>query len=196
MTNEFTRLELLSNKIYYVLETKIIIIIDHDGLLSNTSANDRVFRWKQKIEEFGPTLKYVQEQYIMKANVLSRLPTMEESYGVDILLSTPLMDPYYPILNKYILDLKLLHKYQQLDQHLLKDVGEDRKISSNSIYGNQVIVYQPLRSDNQMKIMMLEAVKYCPFHQNYKMTHHSYGYLPLKNVQYYDFWDEVYVDMI
>ena len=112
MTNEFTRLELLSNKIYYVLETKIIIIIDHDGLLSNTSANDRVFRWKQKIEEFGPTLKYVQEQSIMKANVLSRLPTMEESYGVDILLSTPLMDPYYPILNKYILDLKLLHKYQ------------------------------------------------------------------------------------
>ncbi len=32
----------------------IVIHTDHKNLLSDTSANDHVFRWKHKIDEFSP----------------------------------------------------------------------------------------------------------------------------------------------
>ena len=43
----------------FLLGAQITIYTDHKNLLSNSSTNDRVFRWKQKIEEFAPTLHYV-----------------------------------------------------------------------------------------------------------------------------------------
>ena len=50
-------MEVLKKYRNFLLGAKIIIHTDHKNLLANSSSNDRVFRWKQKIEEFGPTIQ-------------------------------------------------------------------------------------------------------------------------------------------
>ena len=44
---------------------------------------------------------------------------------------------HYPILNSYSLDLKLIHKFQQLDNALLKAVKEDPRFKLILIYSNR-----------------------------------------------------------
>ena len=48
----------------FLLGAEIIIFTDHKNLFANSSTNDRVFRWKQKIEEFGPTI-YIMYKVIL-----------------------------------------------------------------------------------------------------------------------------------
>ena len=42
-----------------LLGAELIIHTDHKNLLSDNSINDRVFRWKNKIEEYGPIVNYI-----------------------------------------------------------------------------------------------------------------------------------------
>ena len=48
--------EVLKEYKNFLLGANISIYTDHKNLLSNSTVNDRVFRWKQKIQEFGPIL--------------------------------------------------------------------------------------------------------------------------------------------
>ena len=66
--------EVLKEYRNFLLGAVIVIFTDHKNLLSNNSANDRVFRWKQKIEEFAPTIQYVKGHHNVEADALSRLP--------------------------------------------------------------------------------------------------------------------------
>ena len=133
----------------FLLGSQITIYTDHKNLLANSSTNDRVFRWKQKIEEFAPTLHYVKGHTNIEADALSRLPSMNPKQAVEAMLNHPPVDPNKSILNSYPLDLKLINKYQQLDPPLMKAVKEDKRFSFTNLYGNEFITYQPLRSQKQ-----------------------------------------------
>ena len=108
-------IEVLKEYRNFLLGAEIIIFTDHKNLLANSSTDDRVFRWKQKIEEFGPTIQYVQGHTNTEADALSRLPLLEDQREMEVMLNYPQVDPNHPILHSYPLDLKLIHKYQQLD---------------------------------------------------------------------------------
>ena len=89
----------------YLLEAQIIILKDHKNLLVNSSTDNWVFRWKQKIEEFVLTLHYVKGPINQEADALSRLPIQESDQGIEVMLNNSQIDPSHPILNKYPLDL-------------------------------------------------------------------------------------------
>ena len=61
----------------------------------------------------------------------------------------PPVDPSNLILNSYPLDLQLVQKHQQLDAPLPKDVKKDKQFSHANVYGNELIIYQPLRSNRK-----------------------------------------------
>ena len=114
--------------------------------MANSSTNDRVSCWKQKIEEFAPRLHYVKGHTNIVADALNRLPSMNPNQAIETMLNHPPVDPSNPILNSYPLDFKLINKYQQLDPPLMKAVQEDKRFSFTNLYGNKLITYQPLRS--------------------------------------------------
>ena len=66
--------EVLKEYRIFLLGAEITIFTDHKNLLSNATVNNRVFRWKQKIQEYGPTIKYIKGQHNIEADALSRLP--------------------------------------------------------------------------------------------------------------------------
>ena len=103
--------EVLKEYRNFLLGARIVIFTDHKNLLSNSSANDRVFHWKQKIEEFGPKLQYVKGPVNTEADALSMLPLLDSQQGIEAMLNYPQLDPNHPILNNYPLELKLIHKY-------------------------------------------------------------------------------------
>ena len=92
--------EVLKEYRNFLLGAKIIIHTDHKNLLANSSSNDRVFRWKQKIEEFGSTIKYVQGHTNIEADAISRLPLITDQQGMEVMLSYPQIDPNHPMLNR------------------------------------------------------------------------------------------------
>ena len=85
--------------------------------------NDRAFRWKQKIQEFGPILNYIQGHKNIEADDLSRLPITHDN--IEVMLNHPPLDPYNPLLNKNPMDLAFIQHYQRQDQALLKALQED-----------------------------------------------------------------------
>ena len=84
-----------------------------------------------------------------EADALSRLPSVDPKQAVEAMLNHPPVDPNNPILNSYPLDLKLINKYQQLGPPLMKAVIEDKRFSFTNLYVNELIIYQPLRSQRQ-----------------------------------------------
>ena len=64
--------EVLKEYKNFLLGANISIYTDHKNLLSNSTVNDRVFRWKQKIQEFGPILNYMKGHKNIEADALSR----------------------------------------------------------------------------------------------------------------------------
>ena len=73
-----------------------------------------MFKWKEKNEEFGPTIQYGKGCTNVEANALSRLSILEEQQGIEaILLNHPQDDPHHPILNKYPLNQTLKNKQAQ-----------------------------------------------------------------------------------
>ena len=143
----------------FLLGAKIIIHTDHKNLLANSSSNDRVFCWKQKIEEFGPTIQYVQGHTNIEADALSRFPLTTNQQGMEVMLNYPQVDPNHPILNSYPLDLQLLHKYQLLDGALIKAVKEDTRFKFIHLYGNQLVVHQ-LKNFNRQCIVVPQQLQY------------------------------------
>ena len=141
--------EVLKEYRNFLLGASITIYTDHKNLLLDSSINDRVFRWKQKIEEFTPTLQYVQGHTNVEADALSRLPLVEEQKGIEVMINYPQVDPNHPILNSYPLDLQLIAKNQQMDQPLMKALKKDNKFSTMHIYGNNLVVYQINRSNKE-----------------------------------------------
>ena len=81
------------------------------------------------------------------------------------MLNHPPVDPNNLLLNSYPLELTLSHKYQQLDPPLLEAVKEDKRFSSMNVYGNQLIMYQPYRSERQCTMipqkLQYPAVRWC-----------------------------------
>ena len=51
--------EVLKEYRIFLLGAPITVFTDHKNLLSQSSDNNRVFRWKQKIEEYNVNLKYL-----------------------------------------------------------------------------------------------------------------------------------------
>ena len=108
-----------------------------------------MFRWKQKIEEYAPTIQYVKGHTNIEADALSRLPMIDTNQGIEAMLNHPQIDPFNPILNQYPLDLILINKYQQLDSALLKAEREDTRFTYSSVYGTKLISYQILRTEKR-----------------------------------------------
>ena len=85
----------------------------------------------------------------MEADSLSGLLLLENQKGMEIMLNNLQLDPAHLILNSHPLDLKLVNKYQQLDQVSMKAVKEDDKFKFIDLYENQLVIYQILRSNKQ-----------------------------------------------
>ena len=81
--------EVLKEHRNFLLGATIEIFTDHKNLLSNSSTNNCVFRWKQKIEEYAPTIHYVKGHVNVEVDVLSRLPMIETNQGVEAMLNQP-----------------------------------------------------------------------------------------------------------
>ena len=71
--------EVLKEYRNFLLGTQIIIFTVRKNLFTYSSNNYRVFKWKQKIEEFCPILRYVQGHTNLEANALSILPIHEDT---------------------------------------------------------------------------------------------------------------------
>ena len=54
--------------------------------------------WKQKIQEFSPTIQYIKGQDNIEAHVFSRVPIDKNTH--EIMLNHPPIDPHNPLLNK------------------------------------------------------------------------------------------------
>ena len=89
----------------------------------------------------------------MEADALSRLPLLENQKGIEIMLNHLQLGPAHLILNSYPPDLKLVNKYQQFDQALMKAVKEDAKFKFISLYENQLVIYQILMSNKQCSVI-------------------------------------------
>ena len=63
-----------------------------------------VFRWKQKIQEFGPIIKYIKGYSNVGADTRSQLPFDEKASKV--MLNYPPLNPHNLLLNKNPLDLE------------------------------------------------------------------------------------------
>ena len=126
----------------FLLGATIEIFTDCKNLLANSSTNNCVFRWKQKIEEYVPTINYVKGHTNVEADALSRLPTLENNQSIETILNHPQVDPYNPLLNKYPWDLTLINKYQRRDPALLKAEKEDPRFTYSSVYGTKLISFQ------------------------------------------------------
>ena len=57
-----------------LLERDIVIYTDHKNLTLERFSSDRVYRWRQFVEEFGPKLVYLPGENNVVADALSRLP--------------------------------------------------------------------------------------------------------------------------
>ena len=91
--------EVLKEYRIFLLGADITIYTDHKNLLATSTVNDRVFRWKQKIQEYNPIIKYIKGHKNQEADALSRLPMLTTTEGMETMLNHPPMDPYNPILN-------------------------------------------------------------------------------------------------
>ena len=140
---------------------EIIIHTDNKNLLSDTSSNDRVFRWKQKIEEFGPLLNYIKGHRNIEADALSRLP-VEHSFTTNVItmMNQPPTDPYNPLLNKNPLNLELIQEYQQQETNLLQAVEQNSKYFYLDIFEHNLIVYQNPVQPSKTKIVVPSKLRY------------------------------------
>ena len=66
--------EVLKEYRNFLLGANITIFTDHKNVLSNSTSSNRIFRWKQKIQDFGPNIQYIKGQCNIEADALSRLP--------------------------------------------------------------------------------------------------------------------------
>ena len=163
--------EVLKEYRNFLLGASITIFTDHKNLLSQSSDNNRVFIWKQKIEEYNVNLKYVKGQNNVEADALSRLPTVKDDNGIEVMLNHPQMDDHNPLLNKYPLKLQLISKYQQLDAAQLKALQEDPRFTSSKVMEISLISYQPMRSERRC-IVIPEQLQYTAVRRLHNLLGH------------------------
>jgi hypothetical protein len=86
-----------------LLGREIVVYTDLKNLTFERFSSDRVFRWQQYVEEFGPKLVYLPGENNVVADALSRLPRtpnernstkeqniMEEVVNLDVLKACPI----------------------------------------------------------------------------------------------------------
>ena len=134
--------EVLKEYRNFLLGAQIDIYTDHKNLLADNSVNDRVFRWKQKIQEYGPSIIYIKGHKNIEADALSRLPIITMDEGMTSMMNHPPIDPNNPILNKNPLDLTFLQSFQQRDTALQTALKEDDHFSTINIKGTELIIHK------------------------------------------------------
>jgi hypothetical protein len=135
-----------------LLGQEIVVFTDHKNLTAKHFNTERVMRWRLLIEEFGPTMKYIQGPKNIVADALSRLelvssaPTipsvqdtasdlalvqLAESYGLD---KDDLPSTAFPV------SYRLIHQEQQKDKTLLGLVQTGQHYSLKDFYGGGRII--------------------------------------------------------
>ena len=77
-----------------LLGQDLIVYTDHQNLLYESTASDRLVRWRLLIEEYGPTFEHIKGEKNIVANALSRLDAdfdMPASNGQQMAYSLTLM---------------------------------------------------------------------------------------------------------
>ena len=153
-------------------------------LLSNSTTNNRIFRWKQKIQEFSPTLIYVKGQCNVEADALCRLPMDIQAH--EIMLNHPPVDPHNPLFNKHPLDLKYIQSNQDQDAELQKVLMEDPKFVKSSIHEVDLIHY---KSDEfeKPKIVIPNAIQLTAIRWMHSLLDHA-GITRLSSTFRKHFW--------
>ena len=153
-----------------LLGANIIIFTDHKNLLSNSTVSNRVFRWKQKIEEFGPNIQCIKGQCNIEADALSRLPT--DTTSAEIMLNHPPLDPENPILNKNPLDLELIQSHQSRNVPLQKVLIEDKYFTKTGVGNTHLIHYRDDRMDKP-KIVIPHSIQYAAIRWMHSLLGHA-----------------------
>ena len=123
-----------------LLGANITIFTDHKNLLSNSTVSNRVFMWKQKIQEFWCNTQYIKGQCNIEADALSRLPT--DTTSAEKKLNQPPLDPENPP------DLEFIQSHQSRDMPLQKVLVEDKYFTKIGV-GNIHLIYY--RNDQMEK---------------------------------------------
>ena len=147
--------EVLKEYHNFLLGANITIFTDHKNLLFNSTVSNRVFRWKQKTQEFVPRIKYVKGQFIIDADALSRLSI--DATSSEIMLNHPPLDPHNPLLNKNPLDLEFIQANQNKDMELLKALKEDKAITQVPV-GNMILIHHCNDRMDKPKIVIPYAI--------------------------------------
>ena len=84
--------EVLKEYCNFLLGANIIIFTDNKNLLSNATVNNKVFRRKQRVQEYKPTIKSIKGQFNIEADALSQLPI--DTTSSNVMLNHPPMDPH------------------------------------------------------------------------------------------------------
>ena len=116
-----------------------------------------VFRWKQKIQEFGPTTKYIKGEENIEADTLSCLPI--DSMALEVMLNHPTVDPHNLLFNKNLLDLEFIQHHQNEDLELMKVLKEDKNFLEISI-GNFNLVHNRHNEFAEPKIVIHHNIQY------------------------------------
>ena len=96
----------------FLLGAEIIVCADQKNLLSDNTVNNRVFRWMASIEEYRPTITYVNGHENVQADALSQLFVEDES-SQDQMFNHPRKYKLLHHNNEYPLDIRVVHQHQQ-----------------------------------------------------------------------------------
>ena len=133
--------EVLKEYRNFLLGAEITIYTDHKNLLATSTINDRVFRWKQKIQEYNPTIKYNKGHINKETDALSCLPMMATQEGMETTLNHPPVDLFNPILNSNPVELTCVQSHQQRDSALMRALEEDYHFSFLKLHKRSLITY-------------------------------------------------------
>jgi transposase InsO family protein len=128
---------------------KIHVHTDHLNITRNNINIERILRWRLIIEEFNPEFIYIKGEQNTVADALSRLDTINEEI-TEFEIDDDLPDTAYP------LNLKLITKYQQKDEEILKRLQENPKYQLKSFSGGGKVRQLVVKDD---KIVIPAAVQ-------------------------------------
>ena len=107
--------EVLKEYRNFLLGASITIYTDHKHLLSQTSDKNRVFRWKQKLEEYGTALIYVKglDDVLLKALQRESRFFNSNTFGTKLIKYNPLRsDSHYVV-------IPISYSTLQLDRNII-----------------------------------------------------------------------------
>jgi RNase H-like domain found in reverse transcriptase len=145
-----------------LLGHKIVIFTDHKNVSFSNFTSSRVLCWRLKIEEFGPTIKYVKGSNNTVANALSGL-SFFTLYSTEELLAAVQYDPP----DDFPASFSIISKYQKEKHELQSSLAKHPEKYESRVVHKSTIIFQA-NSERIVisKGLQLQIIKF--YHDNLK----------------------------